>query len=449
MMEWSSPWRSMPDTAPDLPGARPAPPTDTAQIPFDEHGQEHEEPPAHDEGVRLELLSPQEADAFELDAARMYRVFQAGSLIGFVWRDAAQQLWNCATATEGSLGLIAPLSPRYRRTRQSVLDHLRDHWRTPDNRSAWIGPPPAPEDQEQVDTDQAPGAAVLISGNSDADRPYLRIEVDGDTIGHLGDLHTRNGGTGWAFYPQLTDQQRRTLSRVEQGAHPPTATTTKTDIAEALRELLPQVMERPVRIETLHGRHTGLVGMHPQHMERWELYRGRVSGREDVYAYGRCWGWLQPAASGRRTAHTTTGPVPGGPWHTREEAVAALWAHLTAPLPPPNLGERARTKRRLRPVRDARPLCPYSDAELARVRLIRDRPEVEHSPYRAESPADHRVLGYVWRKDARRWAYAPATGRTPEYSPALPTAPTRAAALEALLARPGPLWADPDSAIVH
>ena len=52
------------------------------------------------------------------------------------------------------------------------------------------------------------------------------------------------------------------------------------------------------------------------------------------------------------------------------------------------------------------------------------------------------MLGYVWRKDARRWSYATADGRPPEYSLALPTAPTRAAALEALLARPGPLWAE-------
>lgn len=291
--------------------------------------------------------------------------------------------------------------------------------------------------------------AVLVSGNPNADHPYLRIEVNGDTIGHLADLHTWNHGTGWAFYPRLTEQHRRTLSRVEEGARPPTATTTKTDIAEAVGELLPQVLEGPVRIEALHGRHTGLVGLHPQHMEAWELHRGRVKGREDVYARGRCWGWLQPATDGGRTAHTADGPVPGGPWATREEAAVALWAHLNAPLPPPNLGEQARTKRRIRAPRDARPLCPYTDAELARVRLIRDDPADSLSPYRAESPADHRVLGYVWRKDARRWSYAPATGRPPEYSPALPTAPTRAAALKALLAQPGPLWADPNSAILH
>ncbi len=62
------------------------------------------------------------------------------------------------------------------------------------------------------------------------------------------------------------------------------------------------------------------------------------------------------------------------------------------------------------------------------------------------------VLGYVWRKDAKRWSYAPAdpdTGRPPEYTPALPTAPTRAAALERLLSRPGPLWADPTSQTLH
>lgn len=450
VLEWTSPWRSMPEAAPDLPGARPASPAGTPQIPFDDHAQEHEKPSTRDEDVRLELLTPAQADAFAVGAARMYRVHQDGRLIGFVWRDSGEQLWICATATtEGSVGLIAPLSPRYRRTRQSVLDHLLHHWRTPGDRSAWMGPSPTSCDQEQVDTDQVPGVAVLVSGNPDADRPHLPIKVDGDTIGHLADLHTWNGGTGWAFYPQLTVQEQRAMTRIELGGRPPAATTTVIDIADAVRQLLPQVLEQPVRIDSLHGHHAGLVGLHPQHMEGWELHHGRVSGREDVYARGRCWGWLQGATGSGRTAHTTTGPVPGGPWATREEAVTALWAHLTAPLPPPNLGERARAKRRIRAPRDTRPLCPYTDAELVRVRLVRDRPEDQHSPYRAESPVDHRVLGYVWRKDARRWSYAAATGRTPEYSPALPTAPTRAAALEALLAQPGPLWADPDSAIVH
>lgn len=64
--------------------------------------------------------------------------------------------------------------------------------------------------------------------------------------------------------------------------------------------------------------------MHSQHMERWELYRGRAKGREDVYARGRCWGWLQPATGGGHTAHTTAGPVPGGPHPTGELALQNL-----------------------------------------------------------------------------------------------------------------------------
>ncbi|WP_160050124.1 MULTISPECIES: helix-turn-helix transcriptional regulator [unclassified Nocardiopsis] len=353
--EWTSPWRSMPDAAPLLPGVRPAPPAGAEELPFANEGQEVEH-----------LLDPTAA-------------------------------------------------------------------------------------QEQAEADQARGVAVLVSGDPAAERPHLAVHVDGEHVGHLEDLRAWNGAPGWAFYSRLTERERRSMTAAEIGGRPPEATTTVTDIAAAVRELLPQALEHPVHITSLHGYHTGLVGMYPQSMERWELYRGRAAGREDVYARGRCWGWLQPAAGGGRTAHTTAGPVPGGPWPTREEAALALWAHLTAPLPPPRLGERARTTRRIRPRRDTRPLCPYTPAELARVRLIRDRPEDEHSPYRAESPTDHRVLGYVWRKDARRWSYAPAdpdTGRAAEH-PSVLTTPTRAKALEALLAQPGPLWGDPDSAIVH
>lgn len=322
----------------------------------------------------------------------------------------------------------------------------QEHAQTPDPRAGVRLELLSPE---QEDPDPVPGVAVLISGDPTGDRPYLRVQVDGHDIGHLEDLRTWNDSTGWAFYSRPTEQEHR--SKTGSGGRPPEAITTVTDIAAAVRELLPRVLEGPVRITAVHGRHTGLTGMSPQHMERWELYQGKVPGREDVYARGRCWGWLQPATGGF-TAHTTAGPVPGGPHPTREEAVVALWAHLTAPLPPPALGERASTTRRVRPPRDARPLCPYTPEELARVRLVRDRPDGEHSPYRAESPVDMRVLGYVWRKDARRWSYAPAdpdTGRPPEYTPALPTAATRAAALERLLSRPGPLWADPASTILH
>ncbi|WP_285735147.1 hypothetical protein [Nocardiopsis sp. ATB16-24] len=148
-----------------------------------------------------------------MDAARMYRVHQDGRLIGFVWRDTAEQLWSCATATaEGSLGLIAPLSPRYRRTRQSVLEHLLQHWRTPQERSAWLGPPTASKAQEQADPDPVPSVAVLVSGDPDTDRPYLRVQVDGHDIGHLEDLRTWNDLNGWAFYSRPTQQEHRSMT---------------------------------------------------------------------------------------------------------------------------------------------------------------------------------------------------------------------------------------------
>ena len=405
------------------------------------------EPPLEDPAVvHLDLLTPQETDAAAMGAARMWRVHQDGRLIGFVWRtDDAHQKWAGARANaDGGLGDIASLSPTVHRTRKSVVAHLLDPASSYFTARATQQPP-----AEGTET-EARAVTVLVSGDPDTDRPYLRVQVDGHDIGHLEDLRTWNDSAGWAFYSRPTQQELR--SKTGSGGRPPEAITTVTDIAAAVRELLPRVLEGPVRITAVHGRHTGLTGMHSQHMERWELYQGKVPGREDVYAYGRCWGWLQPATGGGFTAHTTAGPVPGGPHPTREEAVVALWAHLTAPLPPPALSERASTTRRVRPPRDARPLCPYTPEELARVRLVRDRPDVEHSPYRAESPVDMRVLGYVWRKDAKRWSYAPAdpdTGRPPEYTPALPTAATRAAALERLLSRPGPLWADPADAIVH
>ncbi|MFD3686410.1 helix-turn-helix domain-containing protein [Nocardiopsis sp. NPDC058631] len=122
---------------------------------------------------------------------------------------------------------------------------------------------------------------------------------------------------------------------------------------------------------------------------------------------------------------------------------------LHAPLP----GERDRAERKPEPRFAAdRPLCPYTPEELARVRVVREDPRDEHGLYRVESPTDHRVLGFLWHKAARRWAYAPAdstTGRPPERPPVVAAVPTRTAALERLLAQPGPLWGDPADAIVH
>ncbi|MES0838364.1 helix-turn-helix domain-containing protein [Nocardiopsis tropica] len=442
--EWTSPWRSMPEAAPNLPGARPTTAADAVELPFDDHAQEHEEPPApgREAGVRLELLTAEQAEVYDLGTARMYRVHQDEHLVGFVWRgDIDPHLWCAAeAAADGSLGAVAVLAPRGERTRRGAVKHLLDP------NAAYIrGPAPEAGPAEPVEVVLS-RSAVVVDG-----REYVRypVRVDGELIGHVHDRREWDLSTGWVFQARLSPEEQVRLSPAEQAA--PDALSAQPALADAVPELLTAHYGHPLHIASLVGERADL-GIHLHHMERWELRRGRVSGREDVYARSECWGWLQPADGGF-TAHTTAGPVPGSLSPTREDAVQALWAHLYAPLPPPRLGERARARRHLRPraTRD-RPLCPYTDAELARVRVVRDDPAVEHGLYRAESPADHRVLGYLWRRDAKKWAYAPvdpATGGPPEQAPALSTAPTRAAALEALLAQPGPLWGDPADAIVH
>jgi hypothetical protein len=67
-----------------------------------------------------------------------------------------------------------------------------------------------------------------------------------------------------------------------------------------------------VRIASRHGHHTGPDGVHPERMDRWELYRGRVPGRYDVYTGSTCHGWLQHTPEAGHTAHTPTGPTPIG-----------------------------------------------------------------------------------------------------------------------------------------
>ncbi|WP_017590801.1 helix-turn-helix transcriptional regulator [Nocardiopsis ganjiahuensis] len=128
-LEWTSPWRSMPEAAPLLPGARPARPGDAVELPFDGDGQEHEQAPdgAPQEDVRLERVAAEQAEVFEVGAARMWRVLHSGRLAGFVWRDADYQQWcGARAAADGGLGEIAILSPRFHHTRQSVVEHLLD-----------------------------------------------------------------------------------------------------------------------------------------------------------------------------------------------------------------------------------------------------------------------------------------------------------------------------------
>src|SRR5699024_12635158 len=120
----------------------------------------------------------------------------------------------------------------------------------------------------------------------------------------------------------------------------PDAVTNLSETEAALPVLLEEAYGHPVPVTSLSGERTDLP-IRARDMERWELRRGRVSGREDIYVRSRCWGWLQPVAPGGFTAHTVEGPVPGAPAPTREDAAAARWAHLTSPVPPAALRARA------------------------------------------------------------------------------------------------------------
>lgn len=393
--------------------------------------------------VHLELVSPHEREAFELDATRMYRVHQDERLIGFVWRDADSRLWRGASATDdGSLGLVPVISSRESRTRQSVVEILLDPTTT------YIGDiTPAPDHgQETQDTDQnpeAPGVAVLVSGGPQSAQVYM----DGDHVGHLEHRYSWDQQDGWAYRVRLTDTERAHMSPGQQDA--PDAVTNLTDIVVALTVLLEEAYGHPVPVTSLSGERTDLP-IRGRDMERWELRKGRVSGREDIYVRSRCWGWLQRDETGF-TAHTVEGIVSGSPAPTREDAAAALWAHLTAPLPPPLLGERARTRRRLRShAKLTRPMCPYSPTELARVSVV-EAPASKTGArlYQAVAP-DGVVLGFLWRS-GRGWSRCAPTpqGTMPGSLPVGASFPSRAEALESLLSRPGPLWGDPAEVIVH
>src|SRR5699024_9043614 len=243
------------------------------------------------------------------------------------------------------------------------------------------------EIQETAQSQEAPGVAVLVSGGPQSAQVYM----DGDYVGHLEHRSSWDQQEGWAYRVRLTDTERAHISPGQQDA--PDAVTNLSETEAALPVLLEEAYGHPVPVTSLSGERTDLP-IRARDMERWELRKGRVSGREDIYVRSRCWGWLQRDETGF-TAHTVEGPVPGAPAPTREEAAAALWAHLTSPLPPPSLGARARTRRRLRShAKLARPMCPYSPTELARVSVV-EAPASKTGArlYQAVAP-DGVVLGF-------------------------------------------------------
>ncbi|MFE9247068.1 helix-turn-helix domain-containing protein [Nocardiopsis sp. NPDC006938] len=310
---------------------------------------------------------------------------------------------------------------------------------------------PSQEEPEESVPPPVKEVSVRVRGQAGVGgRVFCVVYTDTETIGHLEDRHHWDQREGWTLHGLLSEEERERLTPQEQLA--PDAVTSETDMAAALPELLSTLFGHPVTVKSLHGERTDLP-IRPADMERWELRRGRVTGRNDIYVRSRCWGWFQ-RAEGDITVHTADGPVPGGPWTTREEAASALWAHLTAPLPPPQLTKAAWTKRRMRGRPTQRPLCPYTPAELGRVRLVETPDSAKGArQYQAQGP-DDQVIGFVWKRQhvpaPRSWAYcaADASGE-PVNTAAASAVATRAEAVERLLAQPGPVWADPAEAIVH
>ncbi|SHK94429.1 DNA-binding transcriptional regulator, XRE-family HTH domain [Nocardiopsis flavescens] len=456
------------DEVKESPGLRPAagaPLSETsplaaadAELPFADPAPEPEVLPSPEEGaVHLELLTPEQTDATGMGAARMWRVCQGETPVGYVWRtDDAHQQWAGARAgaragADGRLGDIASLTPALHRTRRSVVEHLLDpdapYFTAPDPRAPAAAASAAPQQ------DGTRAVAVLLTGDPGEEHPYLWVHVDGERIGHLGPRHSWDLVEGWVYYSRPTAEELRTLPSAELGGRPPEAVTTLTDPAAAARELLDQVLEDGVYVGSLHGHHTGPDGVHPDRMARWELYRGRVPGRHDIYTGSTCHGWLQDAPEGGHTAHTRSGPVTGGPWPTRGEAVAALWGHLTAPLPPPRLSEQVHARRTPRKRFDLRPMCPYTDAQLAAHRVVEAEGSEKGARVYEVRVADDlvgRVRRLAYVKKHLAWEATAATRARPgEATPPRTARGTREDAVWALLARPGPLWADPTSETLH
>ncbi|MFJ6022957.1 helix-turn-helix transcriptional regulator [Nocardiopsis alba] len=187
------PWRSMLDAVPDLPGARREPGADVG-LPF-----EDEQPQERDS--RLELLSPQERDAFGLDAIRMWRVRLGDRLVGFVWRtDDVRQKWAGARAdARGQLGAIASLSPTLHRTRQSVVEHLLD----PD--ADFFTAPCTGQVEVDMSARIGPGWVLRRQGEA-VDHTWLLVH-QGRVQGMVRRYRPRGGGLSWGWEALLgTDE---------------------------------------------------------------------------------------------------------------------------------------------------------------------------------------------------------------------------------------------------
>lgn len=299
--------------------------------------------------------------------------------------------------------------------------------------------PQAPDGQELPFADpqnQEVGATVCVTVH-DTPEDADTFVLTGDHRGRLAPRTRWDGTTGWGLWiADAADQEV------------PVSVSARQDLDGAVRELIAPLVETAVPEVDITWRSSARRRLRAGEWGTWTLHAGLVPTREDIIVHGRCVGWLQHAPGGAGyTAHTPAGPLRSGPWKKREEAASAVYAALWHPMPAPELDRRAlapRRPRRKRPYGEPE-LCPHTDAQLARATV---RPLGTGGERVYEVDVAGTVLGQVYRVAVagrgRQWQAHPEGAESPQRS-----APTRAEAVAALLARPGPLWADPDLTIVH
>ncbi|MGW5880225.1 helix-turn-helix transcriptional regulator [Nocardiopsis terrae] len=158
-LEWTSPWRSMPEAAPNLPGARPAPQAGAMELPLDA-GQEEPHQATVDKPT-LERATEDEVPELLAEEERIYRVRSCGQLLGWVWREDDGKEWGCLRAdAEGHPHEILIGAPRRdRRTRAQAVGLLLERFGKEGPSPAW-GPIPRAHPAEPSDgqPESAPSA---------------------------------------------------------------------------------------------------------------------------------------------------------------------------------------------------------------------------------------------------------------------------------------------------
>ncbi|YCK38292.1 hypothetical protein ACNF49_30840 [Actinomadura sp. ATCC 39365] len=215
------------------------------------------------------------------------------------------------------------------------------------------------------------------------------------------------------------------------------------DLAQALADGL----RTTVSTEGVRDHLGRLLELNPDSLASWSLLRGRVLGREDVIVRGRCVGWLQKNRAGRYVACTHRGPIEGPAGTSKVQTIMALFAALYAPAPLPALPAAARAVRRAKArSENERPICPFTQAQPAAAALNPPRHDGGYQVV-VDDYGDQAVLGRVRRttigRAGTRWQAFTPDGR------AVAHAGTRTAAIDAMLATPGPLFGDPAGTVLH